>query len=207
MKSAETTVGCENGLAKSKIAFLAWGSLLWDKSSNERFDLWHGPWRRDGPILKLEFSRISKSRQGGLTLVIDPAHGSSARVRWCLSKRRDPEDAICDLRCREDTTLANVGWILFQENRSQCRDRESLDTIRSWSNPRLLDAVIWTDLRSNFDKPFSVEAAIKHANGLSPEAKSKTAEYVRRAPEFVDIPVRRALQQEPWVQISDTPSQ
>ena len=45
-----------------RIALLGWGSLLWDE--DEEFDDLHGRWRYDGPALKLEFSRISKSRGG-----------------------------------------------------------------------------------------------------------------------------------------------
>jgi len=56
--------------------------------------------RLTGPILKIEFSQLSKTRLGALTLVFDEEHGSPTTVAWCQSKRRSPEDAICDLRCR-----------------------------------------------------------------------------------------------------------
>ncbi len=62
--------------------------------------------------------------------------------------------------------------------------------------------MVWTKLASNFqskvEKPFSVEAAVAHVRGLSPEGKVKAAEYVWKAPEFVRTPVRAALQREPW---------
>lgn len=92
-----------------KIAILGWGSLLWDK--HETFDQWHDTWRYDGPSLKIEFSRISKSRLGALTLVIDPAHGTSIPVAWCLSKRDDPKDAVCDLFCRERMKKDYIGRV------------------------------------------------------------------------------------------------
>lgn len=185
-----------------RIAILGWGSLLWDENRNKRFDLVHEPWLEDGPSLKLEFSRISKSRHRILTLVIDPEHGSTVIVKWCVSKRSNPEDAICDLRCREGTTLDNLGWVFAEQNRDQCRDPESLNKIREWSATKQVDIAIWTDLSSNFldvrAKPFSTEEAVNYIKGLSPEAKSKAAEYVWRAPECVDTPLRRALQQPPW---------
>jgi len=56
------------------IAILGWGSLLWDK--NHDFDNQHESWKFDGPLLPLEFSRISKSRDNALTLVIDELNGS-----------------------------------------------------------------------------------------------------------------------------------
>jgi len=43
-----------------KIAILGRGSLLWDKKPE--FEKRHGSWYEDGPLLKLEFSRISDSR-------------------------------------------------------------------------------------------------------------------------------------------------
>jgi hypothetical protein len=54
-----------------QIAMLGWGSLLWEGGAD--FDRWRNEWRFDGPTLSLEFSRISSSRLGALTLVVD--HG------------------------------------------------------------------------------------------------------------------------------------
>ena len=61
-----------------KIAILGWGSLLWD--NQPEFDRWHESWQYDGPRLKLEFSRVSKSRLRALTLVIDEIYGTPAVV-------------------------------------------------------------------------------------------------------------------------------
>ena len=83
-----------------RIAILGWGSLLWD--GDDHFDRWHDAWKYDGPSLRLEFSRVSSSRLGALTLVIDPQHGSETTVAWCLSKRKDADDAVADLRCAKD---------------------------------------------------------------------------------------------------------
>jgi hypothetical protein len=49
-----------------QIAILGWGSLLWEGGTD--FDRHHGDWQFDGPTLRLEFSRISTSRLGALTL-------------------------------------------------------------------------------------------------------------------------------------------
>jgi len=43
-----------------RIAILGSGSLPWEGGLD--FDRWHGPWEYDGPILKLEFSRVSEKR-------------------------------------------------------------------------------------------------------------------------------------------------
>ncbi|RFC63902.1 hypothetical protein [Mesorhizobium denitrificans] len=76
------------------IAILGWGSLIWDK--RPEFDDLHGEWKPEGPVLKLEFSRISSSetRKGALTLVIDNHYGQDCTVKYALSTRKHAADAI-----------------------------------------------------------------------------------------------------------------
>lgn len=190
----------------AQIAILGWGSLLWD--TRPEFDEQHEPWRHDGPEINVEFSRVSQSRRGALTLVIDPKNGAHCRVAYAISKRRDPEDAICDLRCREGTTRSNIGFLFADGSRRQGRDPHSLEAIRAWAETKKLDVVVWTDLGSNFDKvygkPFDIDAALAHIQSLDGEAKSGAAEYVWRAPGFVDTPLRRVLQTPPWFSKSGT---
>jgi hypothetical protein len=63
-----------------------------------------------------------------------------------------------------------------------------------------IDAVIWTDLENNFEaegtgsRPFSVADALIYLKGLSPEARSKAAEYIWRAPDFVQTKLRKAVE-------------
>lgn len=184
-----------------KIAILGWGSLLWD--NRPEFDRWHLPWMYDGPTLKLEFSRISISRLRALTLVIDDIHGTPTVVAWCLSTRTDPDDAVCDLRCREGTTLKNIGRIDTPQHTESSSDRGAAQSsIVSWAREKCLDVVVWTDLKSNFKEEtgqaFSMDAAVSYLRGLKPEGKGKAAEYIWRAPDFVRTPLRAALEREPW---------
>lgn len=187
-----------------KIAILGWGSVLWDQSSE--FDKQHEDWQFYGPSLNLEFSRVSQIRNGALTLVLDINNRKSCQVAYALSKRKNPDDAICDLRCREGTTLKNIGFYFANGSRKQSREKEALKSIQSWASERKIDVVIWTDLASNFQekskgkKCFSIEAALCHIQGLDTEGKSKAAEYVWNAPKFIDTPLREALQSEPWFQ-------
>jgi hypothetical protein len=182
---------------KLKIGILAWGSLLWEERPT--FDEQHEKeWYLDGPVLKLEFSRKSSSRQGALTLVIDDKNGTPTTVAWCLSKRQSVDDAICDLQHREGTTIQKIGRVRLPDDLSAPQS----PIITAWANGKDLDAVIWTALTSNFQnktkKGFSVDAAVEYIKSLAPCGKAKAAEYVWRAPEFVQTPVRNALQQEPW---------
>jgi len=182
------------------IAILGWGSLLWDE--RPEFDEHRSPWELDGPDLKLEFSRVSESRSGALTLVVDPVNGSICRVANARSKRRNPKDAICDLRSREGTTRSNMGIYFADGSSNQSKDPATLDTIKAWATSKDIDVVLWTDLPSNFAKDrgcsFSVENAVAYLRNLEVRARSRAAEYVWRAPSFVSTPLRTALQAEPW---------
>lgn len=184
----------------AQIVILGWGSLLWD--FHRDFDEQHETWAPDGPELKIEFSRVSQSRRGALTLVIDSTNGTGCRVAYARSKRKDPEDAICDLRSREGTTRSNIGVFFADGSRRQSRDSSAFQSIDTWARTKKFDVVVWTDLGSNFSracgKPFTVDAALAHVQSLDDEAKSGAAEYVWRAPTFIDTPLRQALQTQPW---------
>ena len=123
----------ENGVDQDMIAILGWGSLLWDWT---RADGRHSSWQKDGPELKLEFSRISTSRNGALTLVIDPEHGMPTQVAYDLSQKLR-KDAMGDLRRREETTLSNIGYVRLNAAGacvgSSGRDPATIDAIRHWA--------------------------------------------------------------------------
>jgi hypothetical protein len=183
-----------------KIAILGWGSLLWEESQRG-FDEQHEGWRFDGPVLKLEFSRKSESRLNALTLVIDPIHGQECQVAYALSKRASPQEAIADLCAREKTRERNIGCSFADGSRRQGRDANLIDVILLWAKEKSIDVVLWTDLPGSFDnvpKNEFVTAAVNHVQQLTRKGKVMAAEYVWRAPDLVDTPLRRALQVEPW---------
>lgn len=187
-----------------KIAILGWGSLLWDE--HPEFDEQHEEWQFDGPSLEIEFSRVSKKRNGALTLVLDAKNGKACQVAYSLSKRKSPDDAICDVRSREGTTLKNVGFYFADNSRRQAREEPVLKTIQDWALEKKIDVVIWTDLESNFQKeskcrmPFSIKTALCHIQALDDKGKVMAAEYVWRSPTFVNTPLREVLQAQPWFQ-------
>jgi hypothetical protein len=175
------------------VAILGWGSLLWDERAG--FDELHEPWKFDGPSLKIEFSRISQSRLGALTLVIDPDNGCPTTVAYCISSRSKIELAAEDLRVREGAGKKGIGYF-SKDGNSQFRDKPTYDAITAWAASKALDGVVWTDLRSNFaketGKSFSVEAALDYLAGLKGGAKAKAEEYLQKAPDFVQTPLRKA---------------
>jgi cation transport regulator ChaC len=192
-------------MTKKKIAILGWGSLMWDKQPE--FDEQHEEeWQYDGPCLKIEFSRVSKNkkRKNALTLVLDLDHGKCCRVAYTLSRRQNPDDTICDLRCREGTTLENVGFWFADKSKVHSHHPKPLEVIQKWASEKKLDVVVWTGLESNFQKeagkPFSVENALSYVQALRHEGRMKAVEYVRCAPEFFKTPLREALQSKPWFQ-------
>jgi len=176
---------------------LGWGSLLWEGGNT--FDDWHEPWQCDGPSLRIEFSRVSSSRGGALTLVIDPENGVLARVAWCLSRRQTINEVIEDLRKREKTNTQNIGRITA-DGQAQCRDRELYQAIYTWAAEREMAGVVWTDLRSNFTtkwrEPFSIETAMRYLKSLDGDSRIKAVEYFQRAPSFVQTPLRDAFNSE-----------
>jgi hypothetical protein len=184
------------------IAVLGWGSLIWDERPD--FDQHHEPWQLDGPLLPIEFARVSRTRLGALTLILDTRIGTVCQVAYAKSKRKDPQDAICDLRTREGTTRKNVGYYFTDGSAKQAREPTILDTVAAWARLQAIDCVIWTDLQSNFEAEvgtsFCVSAAVEYIESLSHAGKAAAASYVRQAPLFVVTPLRIALQTRPWFQ-------
>lgn len=184
-----------------RIAILGWGSLIWDKRDLPRIE---ADWSKGGPKLPLEFSRISKSRSGSLTLVIDPKKGVNLPTRFAVSSRDNLDDAICDLRRREDTTVRKIGYVDVTTGLQRCSVfPQASNIIRQWAADNKFDAVIWTDLPSNFHrktrKEFSVSNAIEYLiSKLSDSAASIAREYISKAPNEIQTPLRRKLASHPW---------
>lgn len=189
-----------------KIAILGWGSLIWDE--RPEFDKHHEEWLPDGPVLKLEFSRISGTRKGALTLVIDGGNGSACVSAYAISTRKNPDDAIADLRCREGTVMRRMGFY-FRDGSRTC-EPDVPDTIAPWAAEKGFDVVLWTGLPGNFKretgKDFTVPNAITHLQSLESEGKAMAAAYVWRAPDFVKTELRAALQIAPWFPAPPAPA-
>lgn len=91
------------------IAILGWGSLLSDPGTL-KIEL--GMWYKDGPMLPVEFARISSDKR--LTLVIHPG-SEDVRTYYAVSKYNKLDAAIMDLAERERTArrLENIGYMNF----------------------------------------------------------------------------------------------
>lgn len=181
-----------------RIAILGWGSLVRSPGSLAIV----GEWRTGGPILPIEFSRISDD--GRLTLVIDEDVGVDVSTRYVMSSFEDLGLAIADLQKREKApTDRGVGFVCAgegpQAEHAVARHPKSLETIRTWLADRPIDAVLWTAIGPRFKEkvgePFSVEAAVRYLKGLREPARSLAYAYIMAAPDDVSTPVRTRAKQ------------
>lgn len=180
------------------IAILGWGSLIWDPRNLEIIkEKGQNGWFPDGPVLPIEFSRISQD--GRLTLVIDP-RGVEVQTLYAISKFAEMDHAILDLAARESCGKPKIGFFVKSDIDFQSKSKNIRNTIESWINLKEeIDAVIWTDLSMNFkDKmgiEFNEENAINYLKYLPVETKVKAEQYICRAPDAVNTPIRTAIEE------------
>jgi len=173
-----------------QIAILGWGSLYWNLGALAT----DGNWQSDGPWLPIEFARLSSQHR--LTLVLF-ANAGLIRTYWIKSARTELNAACENLGQRESCKQADIGF-LTQNGASHIHPLPGLEQrIREWlvGKPHL-EAVIWTDLRSNFRKrrnrEFSTQDALDYLQELIVQGEHAAAEqYIRRAPPQTDTCLRR----------------
>jgi len=177
-----------------KIAILGWGSLIWAKDRltlgsdkvakgnlalatdwvlEDNLALTNG-WAQGGPKLPIEFSRVSSTRDGALTLVIDLKNGEENPTSFAVSRYMKYDEAIRNLAKREGTIMSrtpywHIGFIICGSNESHSREPGTASSIRDWANGQAkkynFDAVIWTDLPPNFeDESRTHKARYLHKN-------------------------------------------
>jgi len=182
-----------------KIAILGWDSLVWRPGALPLAT----EWKKGGPSLPLEFSRISRSRGGALTLVIDPLHGTSTPTRFAASSRSDLTSVIEDMRSRERTSPEQVGYLDLRNQTVNCRThREAAQTIGRWAMETGFQAAVWSDLPSNFEEhggAFSVADGIRYLVSLREPGAGMARQYLLRAPLEIVTPLRERLWVHPWL--------
>jgi hypothetical protein len=183
------------------IAVIGWGSLVWDPRELQTA----AKFVADGPLLPIEFCRISKD--GRLTLAIDETFGAMCKTYSAPSALEDLDAAIENLRIREGMSDTwSVGFVELgsggQSEAAMERHPQAVATIAAWAESNGYDAAIWTALKSNFDEwgkggePFSVTAAIEYLETLESDDADTFARaltYIRKAPPEVETPVREEV--------------
>lgn len=180
-----------------KIAILGWGSLIWDPRKLQLAT----EWMEGGPILSIEFSRISEN--GRLTLVIDEKHGADVPTRYALSSLGDVDEAVTDLQKREGTPNRDrIGFVDIASGRTSERawtkHPVTCERIRAWAGERKLDSAVWTALEPNFEekagKPFSADAVVRYLSHLAEERKALAFAYIQNAPAEITTPARKRVE-------------
>ncbi|HUW95137.1 MAG TPA: hypothetical protein VMW58_05080 [Anaerolineae bacterium] len=163
--------------------------------------------------MPIEFARVSKD--GRLTLVIcdESDHPSVAEVPtlWAYSCRTDLATARCDLRDREHTpTVDSIGFLSTRQDddsSSNVLTQKQLEGVRGWARHKGLDGLVWTDLRANWhnpprgfrDKvtqPLNEDNVILYLSSLEGDTLCKAERYIGFAPQQVDTPIRRRIEQQ-----------
>ena len=180
-----------------RIAIHGWGSLIAKPGGLPL----SGGWQTDGPMLKVEFSRISAD--GRLTLVIDP-QGSKVRTYYAVSARNDLDDAVCDLRIREGTIAENIGTCSKDGSRNRSEKHpDVLPVVQAWLNSSEFDAAIWTDLESNYREKrrcsFEASDALAYLESLPPVCRENASSYIVQAPEQTRTSFKTYLQSKGWL--------
>jgi hypothetical protein len=189
-----------------RIAILSWGSLIETGVARGLQIRGESGWLFGGPVLPIEFSRISQSgeRAGCLTLVIDERNGINVPTQYAISSNTSLDAALTNLRVVENIkpeykyTIGYVNLVSGTE-RTWARTNHPIacNTIKAWAASLGFDAVIWVSLISNFQRvtevPFSVIAATQYLSHLPQDKMEKAFEYIRNAPDEVVTPLRRVL--------------
>lgn len=175
-----------------KIACIGWGSLIWNPGNL----LIHRKWFEDGPLLPVEFLR--KSNGGRLTLVLSN-NIKPVRTLWSLMATEDLNIAIDSLREREgipeSKKIISIGVLKLTDEADNLVNSE----IKHWAVNLKLDAVIWTNLPSNFKDDGNLpskEEAISYLRSLDINKRQNAEEYIRKAPRQIDTEFRRFFEME-----------
>ena len=183
------------------IAIIGWGSLIWDLEILAQQV--SGDWQMaGGPMLPMEFSRVSAKRKMGLVVCLDPDAGVNCPTHVIRSLRDDINSARVDLAARERAPHGRIGWA--DTARGAGRMGSVVLQVQKWCDDTGWDGAVWTDLEPNFsdntDTEFSVSAGISYLKTLTGENLSEAFNYIVNAPNHTQTPLRDALESDPWWQ-------
>lgn len=172
------------------IAFLGWGSLVWDPRALPI----HRQWHADGPYVRTELLR--QSENGRLTFVLsqsaEPVHSL-----WATFSGSTLAQAKEELRRREGVPSKNLNRHIASWSRGDANPDSVLD-IEPWATSRGIHAVVWTALPPKFAEKDgsspSIEQAVCYLAGLTGPTRDFAEQYIRRAPPQIDTLYRRRVE-------------
>jgi hypothetical protein len=172
------------------IAFLGWGSLVWDPGALPINHQWHA----DGPYVRAEFLR--KSNNGRLTLVLALA-ADPVRSLWTTFDGSGLSQACEALRTREGIPVKNLDRSIGSWSRGDPNPECILD-IEPWAASRGIESVVWTSLPPKFNEQDGVgpsaDEAVEYLSGLKGPTRVLAEQYIRQAPQQVDTTYRRKFE-------------
>ena len=172
-----------------KIACIAWGSLIWKTGFLPLASQWHA----DGPLLPLEFARISDVNRE-LALVL--CEGAPLKpTRWAYLNAEDVKTAREMLRQREKITPQHPEWI----GSVPTLDAMPLDArISQWLQKRELDACVWSALppksTGQNGRQLTAEEAVAYLDGLTGDVRAHAQDYLQRIPADIATPYRQLIE-------------
>lgn len=185
---------------EGRYAIIGWGSLIWDlETLTPQVEL---PWKFEaGPMLRMEFSRISAKRKQALAVCLDEEHGEDCPTHVVASRRSKLPQVIVDLAARERAPVERIGGVCLETGLRQGR-RIFISDVRDWCVENGWQGAVWTDLGSNYmalqRQAFSIAGAIAYLRTLQGEKLEEAVRYITNAPITTDTPLRRALLEEHW---------
>jgi len=172
------------------IGCLSWGSLVWNPGDLPV----RGGWQLDGPLLPIEFARLSQHERITLVILNDPEYAAS-RSLWTLLDVNSLPEAVTRLRQREGCPANKIG----QWTRGQDEPEETIDKrIHRWAQRLDIDALVWTKLGPKWDGEDRMPSDEEVQNRLEEwgEPQGTYARlYFQMAPRQIDTPYRRTIVQ------------
>lgn len=167
------------------IACLGWGSLVWRPKNLPCED-----WRPDGPVLPVEFARISRGDR--VTLVI--VDGVTAvSVLWSPLKVSSLDAAVSALAAREEVPDQDIGrWPAPAGAYPHC------NIIAKWAAEHDIEGVVWAALKPGFPGQRGavpkLEQVLAHLDKLQGLMREGAIEYVRQTPKQITTANRAAIE-------------
>ncbi len=180
-----------------KIAILGWGSLIW-QPKDLKFDANIG-WKENGPVLPIEFARISKD--GRLTLVITP-NGTEVPTLYSVSSFDSLDLAVLNLAFREGSGRKSIGYYDKAKDEFSPVDFSFKENIKNWIQTTDFDGVIWTNLPENWEirneekvviKTIDPKDRINYLQNLKGPESSLAEEYIRNTPKQIATTYRKQI--------------
>jgi hypothetical protein len=175
------------------IAVLGWGSLIWDPRGLDVEPDWH----LDGPLLPIEFARVSNRDR--LTLVVVESAPLQPTL-WTTSRKLSLEDARADLMRREEL-LSNRGIGCWPSNLDAARSKTVHESVEAWARKKNLGGVVWTALGPKCpegrQRLASEDELISYLRRLEKEGRADEARrYIENAHDQIRTPLRKRIRKE-----------